>query len=146
MLSGERTKRVLIVDDCADNRLLCAQLLESCGWQSCSAENGYEAIQLVMTGGSFDVLLMDIHMPHCDGIRATRELRNRGYKGIIYAFTGSSGTTIKQSGCLDGFDGCLFKPISQAEILEFIRLLNSASANGARIPAAKDSGNCPDPK
>ncbi len=37
--------------------------------------NGYEAVEFVRAGSQVDVVLMDIRMPECDGVEATRLLK-----------------------------------------------------------------------
>lgn len=134
--------RVLIADDCPDTRRVYSKLLEMHGYRPQAVEDGHCAVQAAMAVEPFDVILMDIQMPRCDGVQATKQLRERGYKGIIYAFTATVRSTLK----LDGFDDCVNKPTSQEQVAGFLKKLSGAIADKGDIPAAKDSGSSPDPK
>jgi CheY-like chemotaxis protein len=67
--------RVLVVDDNAVNRELASSLLEWWGIEAVLAADGAEAVQLVVGGGVFDLVLMDIQMPVMDGLAASRFIR-----------------------------------------------------------------------
>ena len=61
--------RVLIADDEQAMRLLVARALAMDGHATVTAEDGAEALDiLVRDGGAFDLLLTDIKMPMMDGI------------------------------------------------------------------------------
>ena len=52
------------------------------------ADDGAAAVEQALAL-SPDVVLMDIHMPHLDGIRATQELRRCGSRAGVVILTGS---------------------------------------------------------
>ena len=66
--------RILVVDDIEQNVELLNILLSQAGHTISTAQNGFEAIA-AFEQQSFDVILMDIHMPECDGITACKEIR-----------------------------------------------------------------------
>lgn len=67
--------RVLVVDDNAVNREVASLLLKCWGIEAVLAADGAEAVQLVVGGGEFDLVLMDIQMPVMDGFAASRFIR-----------------------------------------------------------------------
>jgi len=69
--------RVVIADDHAVVRRGLEQLLASLGDVEVvgAAADGLEAIELVDATDAVDVVLMDLEMPRCDGIEATRRLQ-----------------------------------------------------------------------
>ncbi|MEI6584902.1 MAG: PAS domain S-box protein [Sediminibacterium sp.] len=67
-------KKILIVEDVELNYFIASQILESWGMEVAIAINGVEAVDMVKSS-SFDLVLMDIHMPEMDGIEATRIIR-----------------------------------------------------------------------
>ena len=75
-LSG---KRVLLVDDVDINLQIAEYLLKELGMKVDTAINGKEAVEKACEN-SYDLIMMDIHMPVMDGIDATKILRDE--KGI----------------------------------------------------------------
>ena len=65
---------VLIVDDNATNQLVARALVEMFGCTCETADDGVEALDVVVQG-RFDAVLMDIRMPRMDGVAATRAIR-----------------------------------------------------------------------
>ena len=68
--------RVLLVEDNPVNREVAVAMLEQLGCHVTMATNGQEALD-VCGSQSFDIILMDCHMPVVDGLEATRALRER---------------------------------------------------------------------
>ncbi|MEL0634948.1 MHYT domain-containing protein [Pseudoalteromonas carrageenovora] len=66
--------RILVVDDIEQNTELLSILLSRDQHLITKASNGLEAVE-VFEQQDFDVILMDIHMPECDGIQATQKIR-----------------------------------------------------------------------
>ncbi len=66
---------VLVVDDNQINRLLINKVLSKWGAVIDYAENGQEAIDKIEANPTFDVVLMDIHMPVMGGVEAVQILR-----------------------------------------------------------------------
>ncbi len=75
---------ILLVEDHDINRLLVRTMLERCGQRVSTANNGHEAIAKVLNaqlhGEPYDLMLMDIQMPGCDGYQATRAIREEGIR------------------------------------------------------------------
>ncbi|MBI1425446.1 MAG: response regulator [Gammaproteobacteria bacterium] len=67
-------KRVLIVDDMQMNRELTARLLKIHGYETLSAKDGHQAIQMSIDELP-DIILMDIGLPVMDGWEATRIIK-----------------------------------------------------------------------
>jgi len=116
---------VLIVDDVPDLRLLLTTLLSPSGLQLETAINGLDALQKVARH-SFDLILMDMHMPVMDGLSASRELRRQGYTMPIIALTADVQQT-QQNHYLDaGCQAVLSKPVQSTllfnKITELLQL------------------------
>ena len=74
--------RVLLAEDHDVNRLLVVAMLEELGQNVAIAHDGAEAIEMVLEadaqGAPYDLVLMDIQMPGCDGYAAARAIRSEG--------------------------------------------------------------------
>jgi PAS domain S-box-containing protein len=66
---------VLVVDDNHINRLLIDKVLKKWGIAADFAENGLIAVNKIESNPTYDVVLMDIHMPEMGGLEATGILR-----------------------------------------------------------------------
>ncbi|MDZ7736136.1 MAG: response regulator [Gammaproteobacteria bacterium] len=121
-LSG---KRLLLVEDNADNRLLVQAYLKPLQVTVDEAENGEQAVERY-AGGEYDLVLMDVQMPVMDGHEATRRIRaleaERSLPPVpIIALTAHA---IKEEidKCLAA--GCnhhMSKPIKKSVLIETIR-------------------------
>ncbi|MBC8088167.1 MAG: PAS domain S-box protein [Phycisphaerae bacterium] len=118
--------RVLLVDDNAVNRRLAAGLLERRGHAVTLAGNGQVALGALETG-TFDVVLMDVHMPVLGGFEATRKIRSleRGTSAHlpVVAMTASAMLGDRERCLAAGMDGYVTKPILSAELFEVVERL-----------------------
>ena len=105
-----KNRRVLVVEDSEDNRLLVKLLLSRQGMIVDFAENGQVAVDQA-PGGEYDFVLMDMQMPVMDGYAATRELRERGYQTPILALTAHAMKEDRARCLAAGCDEYLTKPI-----------------------------------
>ncbi len=76
-LADITTLRVLLAEDDAVNRMVAVSMLGRMGVVPDIARDGREALDATGTT-AYDVVLMDVHMPHVDGVEATRAIRDRG--------------------------------------------------------------------
>jgi len=116
--------RVLLAEDNLVNRILATELMALVGLKPDLATNGLEAVQMA-SQKSYQLVLMDVHMPDMDGLEATRRIRQLPlYADVpILAMTASVLMEDRQA-CLDaGMSGHLGKPLD-ARVL-FDALLSS---------------------
>ena len=66
---------VLLVEDQPVNRKLMQALLKKLGLEHVCAENGQEALDVLLGGLRPTLVLMDMHMPVMDGVTATEHIR-----------------------------------------------------------------------
>ncbi len=109
--------RVLVVDDLQDIRLLIGYFVEAAGLDVVFASNGSEALATIeteeATGSTFDLILMDIHMPELGGMEAANRLRARGFDKPIVALTAAHMKGDEENYLRSGFTAYLSKPIDQ---------------------------------
>jgi PAS domain S-box-containing protein len=116
---GQPNYRILIVDDRQENRDLLVQLLGSVGFQTRTANNGLEAIQIWQQWQPH-LIWMDMKMPVMDGYEATRQIKAspEGKNTIVIALTATvfeeQRSQILTAGCND----IVAKPLQEREIFE----------------------------
>lgn len=108
-----RPLRVLVAEDNPVNQEVAVGLLRRGGHEVDVVANGHAAIDAVR-GGTYDVVLMDLHMPGLDGLDATREIRRlpgaRGQVPII-ALSASPMREATERARAAGMNGHLIKPV-----------------------------------
>jgi CheY-like chemotaxis protein/anti-sigma regulatory factor (Ser/Thr protein kinase) len=114
-----QSARVLVVDDVPENQFLLRKYLESVGAEVEVAGDGEEAISKALSR-AFDVVLMDIQMPHVDGIQATKRLRAKGYGHPILALTAHAMREEMNRSYEAGCDEHLTKPLSKRNLIAAI--------------------------
>lgn len=70
-------KRILVVDDEENIRMLYQEELQEEGYEVVLASNGIEAMETLANKGPFDLVTLDIRMPGMDGINTVREIKER---------------------------------------------------------------------
>jgi two-component system, sensor histidine kinase len=109
-------KRILVVDDVPDNRILLERYLKPSGIVVQTASGGQEAIELTRTS-EWDAVLMDIQMPNMDGYEATAQLRKLGFRKPIIALTAHA-MKEELARCLKaGCDQTMTKPVAKKELI-----------------------------
>jgi PAS domain S-box-containing protein len=125
LLSG---KRILIAEDNKINFMVANKILSARGLIVSHAENGKKAVEMV-ENQSFDLILMDLHMPEMDGIEATRIIRNSSNIKInnipIVALTAVSLSDCKEKIADIRFDGYILKPFKPESLFGTITRLLS---------------------
>ena len=71
---SDRPLRVLLADDHPVNQRVVQLILGEQGAEIVTVDDGLQAVA-AFEGGVFDLVLMDMQMPHMDGLAATRALR-----------------------------------------------------------------------
>ncbi|WP_375269112.1 response regulator [Phenylobacterium sp.] len=113
-----RGSRLLVVDDNRVNRELVKALLSPFGVVITEAEDGLQAGELA-AAEPFDLILMDMRMPRCDGPDATLRIRqNEGpnRQVTIPAFTADYDLQVVGEQAVRGFDGVVRKPLDGSSL------------------------------
>ncbi|QGX40620.1 hybrid sensor histidine kinase/response regulator [Permianibacter aggregans] len=106
---------VLIADDVADLRLLLRAIIEPTGVRVSSAQNGREVLAQCAEQ-RFDLLILDMNMPEMDGMEATRQLRQQGFKQPIIALSADVQVSERAHFLDQGCDECLGKPVDRPQL------------------------------
>ena len=115
MITEGEKLRILIAEDNALNQQLLKTLITMKGWKATVVSNGDEAIKQC-TAKPFDLIFMDINMPFCDGLEATRALRNLGITTPIVAVSAFCNPEYKTLSKQAGMNGFIAKPFNRQEI------------------------------
>jgi|GEM_PF-462932 len=117
------TKRlnILIAEDNRLNQLIIKTFMEKYDHHTEIVENGALAVE-AHARGDYDLILMDVRMPEMSGPDATRQIRkSKHHPDIpILALTADAMEEHKKGYFEAGMNGCVTKPIDQAELLETI--------------------------
>jgi len=106
-------RRILLVEDEPLNQEVAKFLLLEAGLRVDLAADGVEAVAMAALGG-YDLILMDLQMPHMDGLQATRAIRAqaRHAETPILAMTANAFVEDKRR-CLEaGMNDFLGKPVA----------------------------------
>lgn len=95
-------------------------MLESCGLDVVTAENGAEAVEKA-ENQDFFIIFMDIHMPEMDGYEASRLIRETNKSVPIIALTADSISEAETKFAESGIDGYLSKPLQTDELHEILQ-------------------------
>ncbi|MEJ2884140.1 PAS domain S-box protein [Pedobacter sp. GR22-6] len=118
-------KRVLIVDDNENNRLILKRMLALKNIKSDEAKNGLEALEILDRNDEYyDVILMDYHMPYINGldtVRKIREMESNGRLHPIVLLHSSSDDELIINSCRElRIDQRLLKPIKIQEMFDML--------------------------
>ena len=114
--------KILVVDDIQDNRELIIKNFEKTMIEVISANDGYEAIEMLKSHKP-DLVLMDIRMPNMDGYEAAMIIKEISDTPIV-ALTASVMQNSKEMIKNKNFDGYLRKPVLRRNLyLELSKFL-----------------------
>lgn len=112
--------KILFADDDEEIRHIVRTLLENDGFTVVEARDGAEAI--AMADDSYDLIILDVMMPHKDGVSVCVELRRTLTVPILF-LSAKSQDSDKTLGLGAGGDGYLSKPFSYAELLAQVKAM-----------------------
>ncbi|MFO8235424.1 MAG: ATP-binding protein [Bacteroidales bacterium] len=113
-------KTILIVEDDYNSYILLKTILKDSKCKIIHVDNGYKAIDKIKQTPEIDLILMDIRLPHMDGLTTTKEIKKirKDIKVIAqsaYAMAEDKEKTIK-AGCED----LITKPIDKEKLLNLV--------------------------
>jgi DNA-binding response OmpR family regulator len=130
-------KTILVVDDEPKIVQLARDYLEHAGFQVVTAADGRAALDVV-EGSSPDLVVLDLGLPHVDGLEVTRRLRRSGDIPIVM-LTARDDELDKLLGLELGADDYLTKPFSPRELVARVRAVLRRTDAAASAMAARSS-------
>jgi|GEM_PF-2673737 len=133
-------KHVLLVEDNEVNRLVALSVLQPLGIEVTPAVHGGEALDQLRQR-SFDLVLMDLHMPVMDGLEATARIRQELRLDVPIVALTANAVKGEQERCLQaGMNGYVSKPFREADLLRALHagFRDEAPASQAPLPSGKE--------
>ena len=132
---SEAPLRVLVAEDNEFNSRVIQELLVRRGHHVQLASNGNEALRLVESD-SFDLMLLDLHMPEKDGFEVIKAVRTRerstGNHLPVVALTARSRPEDRERVLASGMDDFLAKPLRAASLWTTIERLGVSARTAVR--------------
>ncbi|MEO8922756.1 MAG: GAF domain-containing protein [Caldimonas sp.] len=130
-------KRVLVVDDNATNRKVLALQTAKWGMLPRETESPAEALRWLHGGDTFDLAILDMHMPEMDGLSLARELHRFAPVLPLVLF---SSLGRREAGDTEGmFNAYLSKPLRQSQLFDTLANLLADDHEQRALPAGPKS-------
>jgi len=123
--STQKSVRILVAEDSPLNQQVALKQLEALGYPADAVADG-DQVLAALERSSYDIILMDCHMPEMSGYEATWQIRNRGEgKGseteassgpYIIAMTANTEADSREKCEAAGMDDYVRKPVQLAEL------------------------------
>lgn len=121
---GRKGRRILAVDDVADNLLLLQVFLEAEGFEVQVADNGISALEQLQQVRP-DLILLDVMMPGMDGLEVTEKIRKSYHHTLPILLISAHDKIQVQPGLDAGANGYIAKPIDFSNLLAHIDALTA---------------------
>lgn len=113
---------ILIIDDEPELLERLSSVLQKEKYTVATAADGRRGLEKIWDD-TYDVILLDIMLPHIDGLEILKEIRTAGLKTPVLMLTAKGDIDDKVTGLNLGADDYLAKPFSIAELLARVRAL-----------------------
>jgi GAF domain-containing protein/CheY-like chemotaxis protein len=129
-------KKVLVVDDNATNRLILSRQLSNWGMQVRASASPAEALAWLEDGASFDLAILDMHMPEMDGLALAGTIRRlpgaRKLALVLFTSLGQRESEMAE------FAGTLAKPLKPSQLYDtLVSILAEAPPEEVRAAPAR---------
>ncbi|MEI7675331.1 MAG: response regulator [Bacteroidales bacterium] len=121
-------KRVLVVDDNDNNRVILKKWLKAWDLEVAESTNGLEALNLLNTDKKFDAILIDYHMPYFDGIETIRLIREKlkmSKVPILMLHSSAEDGMISESCKKYEVYSKLVKPVKSSQLFQSLSQINN---------------------
>jgi DNA-binding response OmpR family regulator len=123
---------ILVIDDEPELLTLLSRVLEREKYTVSTAADGKQALEKIWDD-TYDLVLLDIMLPHINGLEILKEMRSSGITTPVLMLTAKSDIDDKVLGLDLGADDYLAKPFSLAELLARVRVLLRRGSSASPI-------------
>jgi two-component system sensor histidine kinase/response regulator len=138
--------RLLIAEDDELSQWVLASICRNRGHEVTLVSSGEDTLAQAARR-PFDVLLLDIQLPDCDGYSVARQIRKRedsdpdARRVAIVALTAHVGSEVRERCLASGMDGYLSKPVRARELFSKLEgVLIGAGSNEGPLSGSASSG------
>lgn len=117
------SKKIIVAEDSSVIQNLTKKILSQLNYDIVAVKNGQQVIDLIEKN-SYDLILMDIHMPVMDGMECSRTIRKMSSdkKNIpIVAITGNANNYSQDEFTAAGINEFLPKPLNYDNLVELVK-------------------------
>ena len=114
LLSTRRRKKVMVIDDDLDHRLIVAEMLVNAGYTVMTAKDGEVGLNtLIHNADKPDLIILDLMMPEKDGLAFRKEQR------MVESIAHIPVVFLSGQGIVEG-ETCLMKPVDERVVLKTV--------------------------
>ncbi|MFQ3545317.1 response regulator [Halobacillus rhizosphaerae] len=113
--------KILIIDNDESLRYMLTEFCRHAGWESETAENGSEGMKKFQAD-SYDIILVDYHMPEMDGLQTVREIRKQNEYVPILVLTVDERQEVADKFLEEGATDFALKPVKAPDMISRIKL------------------------
>lgn len=132
--SARRSLTILLAEDTPTNQKLAQYILTKRGHQVDIAQNGRQALQMILER-NYEVVLMDVQMPEMDGFQTTAAIRELSdpvkARVPIIAMTAHALKGDAERCLAAGMDAYVSKPLQGDEFIELVEVLGDGDQGPA---------------
>jgi len=115
-----KNRKILIVDDNRSVHTLLAAIFRKYGALPLSSETAAEAITVISSDASIDIVLLDIQLPDIDGTVAVKKIKDIRSNLPVIAQTANALEDDRRRYLELGFDGYISKPYNREELIRTV--------------------------
>src|SRR5689334_19754739 len=114
-------ERILVVDDEEAIREIVSSMLHNAGYETQQASSGVEALSVINSGQSFDLMLSDLMMPEMDGITLLERVKEARPDMPAIMVTAVHDISVALAAIRNGAYDYLLKPFEREQLLATVR-------------------------
>lgn len=124
-----RGLKVLLAEDDNLNRAVCRRILERLGCAVSAVSSGLACLSALVQVASFQLVLVDLHLPDLDGLEVVAKIRKRGSRNrpLIVGLTSSNEDDVWEHCFQVGMNGLIRKPVLLHEIQDELQRVIQAN-------------------